>query len=155
MPSFAWLCLGPVIRVCWGMWIRPHENLTVWSIRNDLFGPGRFADHSHARVRGVNDMIRTHHHAPVGPARPVVHAHVKKIEKTLSLSPADCHPCGRGVQPGGDSYSPGSTVGTTPLAPLSDPASKGATPPGELGITQDFAHSQRIPAVGGLLDILA
>jgi len=111
------------------MWIQPHGNLAVFTIRHDLFGPGRFA-------LIPPGGVRVDHPA----ATAAVQVHV--VEKTVSAAPADCHRCDHGAVGG---------FGADPPAWQDGSASS----PAESGGAHGFAQGQVVPASGGLLDVMA
>ncbi len=128
---------GSAVRRYQGMRIEPHENLMVWSIRHDQFGPGRF----HAILP---DHSRTEHiHSPAQAIS------IKVVQETMAPGPADCPPCDRGDFPGFSSDPPASNGVTSQGGDTHGPGV--SAPAADLS----FSHGQAVPGTGSLLDIMA
>ena len=126
------------------MRIEPHENLAVWAIRQDMFGPGRWAP----PVPGRTHVQVQRQEVPV--------VHVKVVHESHRLSPADCPPCDRGGFPG---YATPSGKGIRnaflPAIEPAEPTCESGPAPGPQAGGVTLSHGQIIPGTGGLLDIMA
>ena len=133
----------------------PHENLTIWSIRYEHFGPGRYDHHNHrcdvpeVRHCEPRPCALDAHRRPDAPKR--------VVEQTHGLSQVDCY-----ALRGGDA------TGSQPAVRMNWPWGVNAlpivdyitvpadiAPPSEPGAIQGYIYGQAVPTHGNLLDILA
>jgi hypothetical protein len=155
--------VGRWIRLLQGMQVEPHENLTVWSIRYDRFGPGRFRPTTprHDRCADRPQVSRPDgDHADRARSCGTHHRPIERrvVEHTHQPHHAHCQPChcDKSAQPQPEMF---------PFWLLFAPALRYVWPftaaqPGSVTSlppipVQDFAHGQSVPPLGGLLDILA
>jgi len=136
------------------MRLESHENLTLLSIRHDLFGPGRF----HPAIAHPNRALHAHHlHHLRLQVHPKPHVEVRVVESASPPQPADCPPCHvtdpSQIHP---RHTPTpATAGTAwPYIATARPTDTRSIP-APFPMAQDFVYGQPVPATGGLLDIMA
>jgi len=125
------------------MRIQPHENLAVWSIRQEVYGPGRFdpADRLPSVQADPAPGARSERIDTWTPNRPVPGANPTE---TVDLRPYGCA-CPTPTT-GADLAIPMTEIVTTPadLAPAMTP-----------GAVQGYFQGQPVPTTGNLLDLVA
>ncbi len=146
------------IRVSWGMLVRPHENMSVWSVRHDPIWHDRHSSIS-ARYLRADRVHELAHHAPthvtVEPKATRFSDRVDVVTRTDPARPADCHPCDRGTLPESGEYVPYMPDVWKTEAPQSDAPTMVRIYFDKTGLSQGFTHGQLVPAAGSLLDIFA
>ena len=143
------------------MRIQPHENLSVWSARQDQFWHDRHARTSPARDRGGCQQERVHQHIHkhfnvTQEPRPIrSQDRFDVVHHTNHSRPADCHRYTPSVTPCSQTYSPympdvwqASMPPTVQLMLLMVIYDKS-------GLSQGFSHGQSVPAAGSFLDVFA
>jgi hypothetical protein len=147
------------------MRLEPHENLSVWSIRHDLYGPGRYHPHLRRYHHGIHHHEHPHHHHGLH-ARVHRHDHcdrwepcevVRVVERPIRPEPADCRPCHCGGETLSMPYPPDKTYPAAGPPPEMDLVTVPAdiAPPSEPGALQGYFRGQPVPASGNLLDVFA
>ncbi len=136
------------------MRLTSHDNLTVWSIRHDLFGPGRFDPQALHHASQPSAPSR-HFPGPCRHADPVV---IRVVEHPQAPQPADCHPCeshgtavpSPGLFPAWLIYAPV----LRSVWPWTMPSTSTHAPTMPAPVLA-FRQDQPVPATGSLLDIWA
>lgn len=141
------------------MRLEPHENLMVWSIRQERFGIERFhTEFHHHHLHHQNQHRHCGHvHRDEHCDRWEPSLGLRVVDRSQRSEPADCQPCRCGGETNLGLYPPyKSYLNATPMTEIkivTIPAD--IAPPSEPGALQGYIYGQAVPSVGNLLDVMA